>query len=180
MKKLLMVLPLVFLLCLTFSCQDKAAMAELEEFKAQAAVEEQNKDLVKGLLEELKKGNVEIWKELCAPEFAYYSPSNSPETMSLDETIECFQMAFKGFPDINWKTHELIAKGDKVITRLTQAGTHEGEYRGIPASGNKIEFGVITIFYIKEGKIVETREEYDALGFMQQLGWELKPKEGEK
>jgi hypothetical protein len=36
-------------------CQDKAAMAELEEFKAQAALEKQNKELVKGLMEELRR-----------------------------------------------------------------------------------------------------------------------------
>jgi steroid delta-isomerase-like uncharacterized protein len=143
-------------------------------------IEEQNLDLIKGLFDEMNKGNIEIWKELCAPEFAYYSPSNNPEPMSLDETIACFQMAFNGFPDINWKTHELIAKGDKVIARLTQTGTHEGEYHGIPATGNKIKISVISISQFKDGKCIETREELDALGFMQQLGMELKPKEAEK
>jgi steroid delta-isomerase-like uncharacterized protein len=180
MKKLLLILPLALILCFLVGCQDKAAMAELEGFKAQAAVEEQNMELVKGLLEELNKGNAEIWKELCAPEFAYYSPSESPEPMSVDVTIECFQMAFKGFPDINWKIQDLIAKGDKVIFRITETGTHDGEYRGIPATGNKIKVGVISILQFKDGKCVEIREEYDGLGFMQQLGMELKPKEGEK
>jgi predicted ester cyclase len=140
-------------------------------------IEDQNLDLITGLFEELNRRNVEIWKELCAPELEYFSPSNCPEPMSLNETIECSQMAFKGFPDINLKTHELIAKGDIVIARFTETGTHEGEYHGIPASGNKIEFGVITIFYIKEGKIVEAREEVDSLGLMMQIGMELKPKE---
>jgi steroid delta-isomerase-like uncharacterized protein len=181
MKELFMVIPLVILLCFTFGCQDKEAMAELEECRAQAALEEQNKQIIKGLFEEINKGNVEIFKELCAPEYAYYSASISPEPMSLDETIEAFQMEFKGFPaDYNVKTHELIAKGDKVIARLTCTGTHEGEYYGIPPSGNKIEFGVIDIFHIKEGKIVETREEIDSLGLLRQLGMELRPKEGEK
>jgi predicted ester cyclase len=180
MKKSGMIFTLVLILCFTVGCQDKEAMAELEEFKAQAKVEEQNIELIKGLFEELKKGNAEIWKELCAPDLAYYSPSNSPEPMSLDETIECSQMAFEGFPDIYLKTHELIAKGDKVLAWFNETGTHEGEYHDIPATGNKIELGIITIFYIKEGKIVEAREEADSLGLMMQLGMELKPKEGEK
>ena len=59
MKKLISILPLVLILCFMVGCQDKAAMAELEEFKAQAALEEQNKELVKGLTEELNKGNAE-------------------------------------------------------------------------------------------------------------------------
>jgi len=33
---------------------------------------------------------------------------------------------------------------------------------------------------IENGKIVEDKEEVDQLGFMQQLGMELKPKEGGK
>jgi steroid delta-isomerase-like uncharacterized protein len=177
MKKTFFILPLALILCFVVGCQDKEAMGELEEFRAQAAVEEQNKEIVKGLLEELNKGNADIWKELCAPEFVYYSPSESPEPMSVNETIECFQMAFKGFPDINWKTQDLVAKEDKVIARITQAGTHEGEFRGIPATGNKTEFGVIPIFQFKDGKCIEVREEADMLGFMQQIGFELVPKE---
>jgi steroid delta-isomerase-like uncharacterized protein len=177
MKKLTLILPLVFLLCFTFGCQDKAARADLEEFKAQAAVEEANKALVKDILEELSKGNVEIWKELCTSEFALYYPSEATEPMSLEQTYESFQMLFKGFPDLNWNIHELIAKGDKVIARFTITGTHEGEYRGIPATRNKVNISEIVIFQFKDGKCIETREEADALSFMQQLGMELKPKE---
>jgi hypothetical protein len=33
---------------------------------------------------------------------------------------------------------------------------------------------------MKDGKCVELRTDYDRLGYMQQLGFELKPKEGEK
>ena len=43
MKKLLMILPLAMILCFMVSCQDKESMAELEEFRAQAEVEEKNK-----------------------------------------------------------------------------------------------------------------------------------------
>ena len=57
MKKLLMIIPLVILLCFTFGCQDKEAMAELEKFKAQAEVEEQNKVLVKRMYEAFEKGD---------------------------------------------------------------------------------------------------------------------------
>ena len=59
MKKLCMILPLALILCFLVGCQDKAAMAELEVFKAQAKVEEQNKALVLKWYEELGKGNIE-------------------------------------------------------------------------------------------------------------------------
>jgi hypothetical protein len=57
MKKPLMILPLALILCFMVGCQDKATMTELEEFRAQAAVEEQNIAIVKHFFEELNKGN---------------------------------------------------------------------------------------------------------------------------
>ncbi len=51
MKKLFMILPLALILCFMVDCQDRAAMAELVEFKAQAEVEEQNKEIVKRYFE---------------------------------------------------------------------------------------------------------------------------------
>ena len=59
MKKLTIILPLALLLCFTVGCQDKEAMAELEEFRAQAEIEEQNKALVRKWYEELDKGNLD-------------------------------------------------------------------------------------------------------------------------
>ena len=177
MKKLFMILPLALILCFMVGCQDKEAMAKLEAMEVEAKVWEQNKELAKGLFEELNKGNLEIWKELCAPEFLYYYPSETTEPMSLEQTYEHFQMAFKSFPDFNMETHELIAKEGKVIARLTVTGTHEEEYHGIPATGIKIKFSVILMLQFKDGKCIEIRDEGDYLGFMQQLGMELKPKE---
>ena len=42
MKTLLASIPLIVLLCLVCGCQDQAAMAELEAFRAQAELEEKN------------------------------------------------------------------------------------------------------------------------------------------
>jgi steroid delta-isomerase-like uncharacterized protein len=179
MKKLLMVLPLVFLLCFAFACQDKEATAELEAMKAQAEVEEQNKEIVKRVFEEMNKGNIEIINELYAPDYSYYSPSNNPEPMSREETIEFLKMVFKAFPDVNWSIEDLIAKDDRIVIRFIVTGTHQEEFQGIPATGNKMEVGSILIWSTKNGKIVEEREEANMLGMMMQLGMELKPKEKE-
>ena len=177
MKKLCMILPLIFLLCFTFGCKDKAAMAELEEFKAQAEVEEQNIAIVKHFFEELNKGNVEVWREVCAPDFAFYSPAEETESASLEETVDAFKQNFKGIPDINWVINDLIATGDKIIARSSITGTHTGEWFGIPSTGNKIKIGVIEIWQMKDGKCVEVRAMFDERRMMEQLGMEFKPKE---
>ena len=180
MKKLFMIIPLALILCFMVGCQDKEAMAELEEFKAQAEVEEQNKALVKSMYEASEKGDFEAYKEVVAPEYAWYLPSRSTKPMSREETIEFGKMLHNGFPDFAYSIEELIAVEDRVISRFIFRGTHEGEFQGIPATGNKVEISGIMMTRIENGKIVEDREELDQLGFMQQLGMELKPKKAEK
>jgi steroid delta-isomerase-like uncharacterized protein len=177
MKKTLMILPLVFLLCFTFGCQDKAAMAELEEFKAQAEVEEQNKEIVRKGFKLCDEGNIEGLMETLAPNSLWYNPSNSPAPMSKEELRELLVMFYNAFSERNQKIEEIMAVGDKVIARVIAINTHTGEYRGIPATGKKVEYSSIMIFSLEDGKIVEVREDVDKLGRMMQLGMELKPKE---
>ena len=112
-------------------------MAELEEFKAQAEVEEQNKELARKMFEEWSKGEFEAFKELLASDYAYYFPSRSTKPMSREETIEMGKMLRKAFPDINWSIEELFAVGDRVIFSFILRGTHKGEFEadcGHPAS----------------------------------------------
>ena len=145
-----------------------------------AELEEQNEALVLHWYEELDKGNIETVIEMFAPNFLWYSPSNSPSPMSREEAHEFLKMIFMAFPKWQHKIEEIITVGNKVIIRAVDYTTHEGEFQGIPATGNKVEFGAIVIYHLKDGKIVEMREEGDILGLMMQLGMELKPKEGEK
>ena len=175
MKKHLCAGPLVLLFCFAFACQDKAAMVELEKFRAQAKVEERNKALVNRLWEAWNKKDFETVKEMRTPDYLWYLPSNSTEPISREEGLEKVKRFHSIFPDINFSIEEVIAVGDKVISRYIMRGTHQGEFQGIPATGNKVEISGITISRIENGKIVEEREERDMLGFMQQLGMELKP-----
>jgi steroid delta-isomerase-like uncharacterized protein len=180
MRNPILVVSLVVLLCFVFGCQNKAEKAELEKFRTQAKLEEQNKEIVKREGELWGKGDFEAFKELFAPEYVYYSPSATPKPVSLEETIEHGKMIFKAFPDSSLTIEELFAAGDRVATRWTYKGTHEGEFMGIPPTGNKVEFGGIMITRIENGKIVEEWEDTDTLGMMQKLGMELKPKEVKK
>jgi steroid delta-isomerase-like uncharacterized protein len=180
MKKSLCVVPLVLLFCFTIACQDKAARAELEKFKAQAKLEEQNKALVKPSLEAWSKGEFEVFRETVAPNAVWYMPSRIISVRSAEELIEAGKMVRKGFPDITFSIEEIFATGDRVIFRYLEKGTHLGEYAGIPATGNKYEISGIDIWRFENGKVVEVRSDNDMLGLMKQLGMELKPIEAKK
>ena len=64
MKRLFCAIPLVCLLCFAFGCQDKAAMAELEAFKAQAEIEEQNIKNVYLWEKMWNEGNLDIVEQI--------------------------------------------------------------------------------------------------------------------
>ncbi len=177
MKKLFMILPLVLVLCFVSGCQDKAAMAELEAMKAQAQVEEQNKELIRNFLKEMDNGNHDFVMDSMASDAKMFFPSGSPTPSPKEEMSQVLKSWHETFPDYKHDIKEMIAKGDFVLVRAIDTATHEGEFQGIPATGNKIEVGAIMIYRIKNGKIVEAWEEMDVLGMMMQLGMELKPKQ---
>ena len=178
MKKLCMILPLALILCFMVGCQDKEAIAELEEFRAQAAVEEQNKAIVLNAHEAWNILDIEALKEIYSPDYVWHFAGKG--TSSLEDLIEVLEWELAGYPDMNFSTAELISKGDKVVSRYVFRGTHEGDREGFPATGKKIEMEGIVIDRIEKGKIVETWEVADLLNCYKQLGMELKPKEAEK
>jgi len=180
MKKMLLILLLALVLCVMVGCQDKEAMAELEEFRAQAALEEQNKELIRNFFEEWNNRDMDKINEMYTADAKYHHPSLGASSVSFEEAFEGIKMFWQAFPDLTVDIEDLITKGNKVVVRFIGRGTHQGDLGGIPATGNKTEADAIEIFHVENGKIIEAWEISDRLGLMMQLGMELKPKEGEK
>jgi predicted ester cyclase len=147
-------------------CQDKAAMAELEKFKTQAAVEEQNKALVHNYFKEMDSSNFDFVMNSFASDAKIFFPSSSQTPMPMDEVLLGLKSFYEAFPDYKHDLKEIIAEGDIVIVRTIDSGTHEGEFMGIPATGNRFEVGAVVILRINNGKIVELWEEIDNMGLM--------------
>jgi steroid delta-isomerase-like uncharacterized protein len=74
------------------------------------------------------------------------------------------------FPDLRITVDDQIAEGDKVVTRWTATGTHDGDLPGLPASGRTSTVTGIGIDRFQGGLIVESWANWDTLGMMQQLG----------
>jgi len=171
---------LVLGLCVSIACQDKAAMTELEKFKAQTAVEAQNIETVRTLFAELSKGNAGIIEDLFASDSKYYSPSNSPTPLTRDQEIAQAKMTLTAFPDMTYEIKDIFAANDRVVVTLISSATHKGEFMGILATGKKASIGVTLVYRFRDGKVVEEIEDADFLGLFMQLGMELKPKEPAK
>jgi predicted ester cyclase len=80
----------------------------------------------------------------------------------------CFSY-FQAFPDLHCNIDELIAEGDKVFCRSTITGTHDGEYKGIPATGRHVASESAEVFTIADGKFVGYWCMTNVAGLMRQL-----------
>ena len=175
MKKLCVILPLALIFCFMVGCQDKAAMAELEGFKAQAALEEANKALAERYIEAVSKADVEALKEILSPEYVHHPKLGLDE--SLEEAFEGLKLRVTMFPDQSIRVQDLVVEGDKFAWRGIFSGTHTGDIEGFPATGKKVEMRGFAIMRVENGKIAEAWGITDAISLYQQLGFELKPKE---
>jgi predicted ester cyclase len=79
-------------------------------------------------------------------------------------------MLFEAFPDLHVEIHDLLELGDKVVTRKTFHGTHDGDFVGLAPTGRNVAWNVIDIVRFREGQMVEHWDVIDIFGLLQQLG----------
>jgi steroid delta-isomerase-like uncharacterized protein len=131
----------------------------------------ENEALVRRYVQEVyDQRKLEVVDEIFAPEFTLHDPdlpggARGPE--GIKRIVKTFVDAF---PDLQVTLDEELSSGDKVVTRWTSRGTHEGELMGIAPTGKRIDVTAVGIWRVSEGKIAEAWLVFDALGMMQQLG----------
>jgi steroid delta-isomerase-like uncharacterized protein len=133
---------------------------------------EENKDLARHSWELVR--NWDILDEVYAADLVWHEPDQ--DVRGIEEARQFVSMYLSAFPDLHATVEDVIAEGDKVVTRWTIRGTHQGEIEEFgPPTGKQIEIKGITIHRIEGGKIVEEWSRYDILSIMQQLGLAPEP-----
>jgi steroid delta-isomerase-like uncharacterized protein len=179
MKKFLCIVPLVLLFCFTFACQDKAAMAELEKFRTQAAAEEQHMADMKKLAEKYQEAfdnkDMAALAQLYA-EDATLIESGEPEPIQGREAIErSGAVIFRAMPDFRAKFTPIVISGNYIVFEVVSQGTFTGPLASpegdIPPTGKSVINKVAFIAKVNaDGLIEEDRTYYDTAEFMRQLG----------
>lgn len=114
-------------------------------------------------------GNLALIDEMFAPDYINHAPSIGQ--MAGPEGIKQLIASFRNAaPDLRLTIDDMLAEGDRVVTRWTAQGTHQGELMGVPPTGKRITVTAIVIDRIADGRIVEHWSGRDDLGFYQQLG----------
>lgn len=67
---------------------------------------------------------------------------------------------------INWQ----VGEGNTAAHHWTVTGTHISEFMGAASTGKQFTLDGISIYRFANGKLVEERTVWDALGLAQQLG----------
>ncbi len=132
---------------------------------------EENKTIFRRYVEEVSnEGNLDLVDEIFA-RYVSHQPDGHTEERGPEDVKRFIGEFHRAFPDFHCTIEDQIAEGDKVVTRVTIRGTHQGKTEEFgPPTGRQIEGGGITISRIEGGKIVEDWDSYDNLSLLQQLG----------
>jgi steroid delta-isomerase-like uncharacterized protein len=134
---------------------------------------EENKALARREIEEIfnANGNLDAAAdEIYAPNYISHQPAGDEELRGPEAMKQFAAGLRRAYPDLEITIEDQIAEGDKVVTRLTSRGTHQGELWGIAPTGREVEVRSVSTNRIEGGKIVEHWTCADRLGMMQQLG----------
>jgi steroid delta-isomerase-like uncharacterized protein len=131
---------------------------------------EENKAIMRRYFSVFKQGNIDLLDELLAPDYVNHTPA-IPDLPTGPEGVKGVVSMFRsGMPDLRAVVEDMIAEGDKVATRYTLEGTHEGELFGVPPTGKWLSIKSISVERVSEGRIREHWRVTDSLEMMQQLG----------
>lgn len=130
---------------------------------------ENNKAIIRLQHEEVwSKGNLKLVDEIYASDFVCHFIVG-PEWQGQEGIKQQVTEHRTSFPDWNEQIEDIIAEGDRVVTRWTAQGTHKGEFQGIPPTGKQIVIAEVAIYRIADNKIVEQWGFPDIQGLIRQL-----------
>jgi steroid delta-isomerase-like uncharacterized protein len=129
---------------------------------------EKNKKLVETLCKTVfQNHDFSRLDEIMRDDYIQHNP-DTPQGMAGFKQF--FEQMFKAMPDWKYTIKKIIAEGDIVMMYSTTTATHKGEWLGNPPTGNKLNFDVVDIFRIEDGKIAEHWDVADTLKLFTQVG----------
>lgn len=134
---------------------------------------EQNKALSRRSYEDIfSKGNTALIDQMYDDNYMNHDASGPPGGWPRGpQGFHGVVATYRGaFPNLQFTVEELVAEGDKVVTRWTARGTNTGSLMGMPPTGKAVVISGISIERITNGKIAESWVNFDQLGMLQQLG----------
>jgi predicted ester cyclase len=132
-------------------------------------VSDQNKQLMHRAVDEIwNQERYELLPKFVASDFVIHTPHGDVHGRA--GAAQYFTMLHQAFPDIHFTIEDQVADGDRVVTRWTATGTHQGAFQGIAPTNRRIKMTGTDIDRIASGMVIECWTTTDDLGLLQQLG----------
>ena len=129
------------------------------------------KTLARRLYDEvLNEQKVDLIDEFMADDFVEHEELPPGVPAGREGPRAMFTMLFSAFPDFRADVKDILQDGNKVVVRARFSGTHEGEFMGMPPTGNTFDIAVIDIAEYANGKMAAHWGVMDTAAMMQQLG----------
>jgi predicted ester cyclase len=132
--------------------------------------EAQNIATIRRAYEAFSTGDLDALDDLIVADVVDHSPApdQGPGLPGVKAMLAEFRAAV---PDVRFTVEDMMAAGDRVVTRATVSGTDEGGLLpGRPPTGRSFAVQLIDIVRFADGKAVERWGIMDDLAMMAQLG----------
>ncbi|MEU8541735.1 ester cyclase [Streptomyces sp. NPDC048717] len=148
-------------------CDEMPSFTDLDVVRDEALYKTQSRRLLDMLAHEPE---LALLDDVLAEGYHDHDPTNEQDVIGMDATQRAVEMWRGGF-DFDFTVEDQIAEGDRVCTRWTWRGTHNGDFLGLQPTGiDATMTGTLVHRFHDDGKIVEGWWQYDLLGLMGQLG----------
>jgi len=139
------------------------------------SLEEQNKIVLNRFWNEVwDQGKLDVVDEIFHPNFVDHGLAPGLSKQGPEGAKEAVMQFRDAMPDLYLHVDDILAEGDKVLTRWTSGGTQTGPLRSargeIPPSGKVGVVQGMTLNRVEDGRIIEAWDNFDILGMLQQLG----------
>ncbi len=132
---------------------------------------EKNKAVVQRYVDEIQNAHsLDTIESIFAEDFTDHMASSGGLFLGgMDGLKRGYATFLNAFPDLHVMVEDMIAEADKVVVYKTLTGTHRGTHLGIPPTGKRVQYQIISIYRIKNGKIAEYWGLQDEISLKRQL-----------
>jgi predicted ester cyclase len=114
--------------------------------------------------------------DLLGPDYVAHAPASlEPDPLDSEAWARFLSGFVAGFPDLRLTVEDAVAEGDLVAQRVHFAGTHTGEFQGLPPTRRQVEFSGLEMNRFVDGRVAEHWFQLDGLTLLQQLGLVVVP-----
>jgi len=157
---------LMLLLCTSASCQYETANTKADE---------KIKSLIDRGVKIWNEGDLSIADEIYSPEIVYHHLNIYEDRIGINAFKEFVDGIRTTYPDFFVVFENRFIADEWATAQWTISGTNTGLRGDQPATGKKMKVSGVTIYHIKDGKIMEEWVYYNQGAILKQLGYTFNP-----